>query len=135
MPPRVLFSRKQRPNDLVFPSCETCNRGCSAIDVVIAWLARMYPDSPEPSDREEVRELGMSMAENFPEVASAFHPVDDLVLTPKQRAALIGNATAMNTNDPYVHRLIELFGAKFGLGMHWRTTGRCVPPHGRVYSQ
>jgi hypothetical protein len=74
MPPRVLFSRKERPNDLVFPSCKACNRGSSAIDVVIAWLARMYPDSPVPADREEVRELGRSMAENFPEVASAFHP-------------------------------------------------------------
>ena len=36
MPPRILFSRKQRPNDLVFPSCNACNRGSSAIDPAIA---------------------------------------------------------------------------------------------------
>ena len=134
MPPRALFSRKQRPNDLVFPSCKGCNSGSSAIDVIISWLARMYPDSPDPKEREEVLQLGRSMAENFPEVASAFYP-RDLILTPEQRAGLVGNPTAVNVNDPYVHRVVEFFGAKFGLGMHWLRTNHCVPPEGRVYSQ
>jgi hypothetical protein len=43
--------------------------------------------------------------------------------------------TPVNVDDLYVHRCIEFFGAKFGLGMHWRLTGEYVPPKGRVYPQ
>ncbi len=134
MPPRILFSRKQRPNDLVFPSCIDCNRGSAAIDTVIAWLGRSYPDVPDPRERAETRALGRSMITNFPEVASAFHSVDQVV-TPEQQRQLRGATTPVNVNDPYVHRCIEFFGAKFGLGMHWRLTGECVKPEGRVYAQ
>jgi hypothetical protein len=126
MPPRILFSRKQRPNDLVFPSCSECNRGSAAIDTVIAWLGRSYPDSVD---------LGASMGSNYPEVASAFYTEKDPPLTPAQRAALQGKTTPVNVDDPYVHRCIEFFGAKFGLGMHWRLTGEYVAPKGRVYPQ
>jgi hypothetical protein len=73
MPPRILFRRKQRPNDLVFASCSGCNRGSAAIDTIIVWLGRSYPDSPDVNDREEVKAIGSSMITNYPEVASAFH--------------------------------------------------------------
>src|SRR5690242_8849714 len=96
MPPRVLFSRKQRPNDLVFPSCKECNRSSSAIDVVISWLGRMYPDSPDERERAEVLELGRSMRENFPEVASAFYSVNNITLTATQQSALPNSGTPMN---------------------------------------
>lgn len=135
MPPRILFSRKQRPNDLVFPSCSSCNRGSAAIDTIIAWLGRSYPDSCDTKDREEVSAIGRSMITNYPEVASAFHTVADPALTGAQRNAFSGMTTPVNVNDDYVHRCIEFFGTKFGLGMHWRTTGQCVPPAGRVYPQ
>jgi hypothetical protein len=123
MPPRILFSRKQRPNDLVFPSCSECNRGSAAIDTIIAWLGRSYPDSVDPKEREEVRSIGASMGSNYPEVASAFYTKEDPPLTLAQRAALQGRTTPVNVDDPYVHRCIEFFGAKFGFAMHWRFTG------------
>jgi hypothetical protein len=134
MPPRILFSRKQRPNDLIFPSCADCNRGSRSLDTVVGWLGRSYPDDPDRREREEVRDLGLAMKRNYPEVASAFHSVDRAP-TPSQQSQLRGATTPVNVNDPYVHRCIEFFGAKFGLGMHWRMTGECVPPTGRVYPQ
>jgi hypothetical protein len=73
MPPRILFSRKQRPNDLVFPSCSECNRSSAAIDTVISWLGRRYGEPVHPTEREEVKSIGASMASNYPEVASAFY--------------------------------------------------------------
>jgi hypothetical protein len=42
MPPRILFSRQQRPNDLVFSSRADCNRGSAALDTIIAWLSRRH---------------------------------------------------------------------------------------------
>jgi hypothetical protein len=134
MPPRILFSRKQRPNDLIFPSCSACNRGSRALDTIVGWLGRIYPDDPDPREREEVRDLGQAMKRNYPEVASAFHSVDR-TLTAAQESMLLGQTTAVNVDDPYVHRCIEFFGAKFGLGMHWRMTGEYVRPEGRVYPQ
>jgi hypothetical protein len=133
MPPIALFSGRRRPNDLVFPSCVACNRGSSAIDVVVSWLARMYPDSRDPQARAEVEQLGRSMMENFPEVATAFRPVE-MDLTAEQRAVL-SDTSAFNVDDPYVHSIIEHFGAKFGFGMHWRMTGQCVSTAGRVYAR
>jgi hypothetical protein len=135
MPSRILFNRKQRPNDLVFPSCEECNRGSAAIDTLIAWLARSYPDSLDPDERAEVKSIGTSMRSNYPEVASAFYTEQHPPLTPAQRAAVQGTTTPVNVDDPYIHRCIEFFGAKFGLGMHWKLTGTCVPLEGRVYPQ
>lgn len=134
MPPRALFAGKQRPNDLIFPSCVACNRGSAAIDVVVSFMGRIYPDSPDPRERSEVLQLGKALAQNFPEVARAFRSVD-VKLSAQQQASLSGNATPVSVNDPYVHRIMEIFGAKFGLGMHWRLTGSCVPPEGRVYAQ
>jgi hypothetical protein len=65
-------------------------------------------------------------------VASAFYTEKDPPLTPAQRAALQGRTTPVNVDDSYVHRCIEFFGAKFGLGMHWRLTGEYVAHKGRV---
>ena len=110
MPPRILFSRKQRPNDLIFPSCSECNRGSAAIDTIIAWLGRSYPDAMDPKERDEVRSLGSAMGLNFPEVASAFHR-KQAPLTRMQRGSLRGMTIGVNVNDPYVHRIIEFFGA------------------------
>jgi hypothetical protein len=135
MPPRILFSRKQRPNDLVFPSCSECNRGSAAIDTIISWLGRSYGDPVHPTEREEVKSIGASMITNYPEVASAFYSPQPPPLSPVQRAAFKGRTAPISVNDPYVHRCIEFFGAKFGLAMHWRLTGECVPPEGRVYPQ
>lgn len=135
MPPRILFSGKQRPNDLIFPSCSDCNRGSAAIDTVVSWLGRSYPDSIDPKERQEVKDLAHSMITNYPEVASAFRTVSDVDLSAEQRASLKGMTTPVNVDDPYVHRLIEFFGAKYGLGMHWRLTGQILPPEGRVYAQ
>jgi hypothetical protein len=135
MPPRILFSGKQRPNDLIFPSCSECNGGSAAIDTVVGWLGRCYPDTMDAREREEVRQLGLSMASNYPEVASAFHTAPLPPLDENQRSSLRGLTTPVNVDDPYVHRTIEFFGAKFGLAMHWRMTGNYVPPEGRVYAQ
>jgi hypothetical protein len=136
MPPRILFKGKQRPNDLVFPSCSACNRGSAALDTIVSWLGRSYPDGTSPSERREVKDLGSSMITNYPEVASAFfrEPAHRLQLTPEQKMGL-GDYTPVNVGDPYVHRCIEYFGAKFGMALHWKTTGRCLPSTGRIYPQ
>jgi hypothetical protein len=105
MPPRILFKGKQRPNDLVFPSCSACNRGSAALDTIVSWLGRSYPDGMSPAERQEVKGLGSSMITNYPEVASAFfrEPAHTLQLTPEQKMGL-GDYTPVNVGDPCVHR-------------------------------
>ena len=90
MPPRILFKGKQRPNDLVFPSCSDCNRGSAALDTIVSWLGRSLPDGISDAEKAEVRNLGASMITNFPEVASAFfrEPADKLQLSSVQKAGL-----------------------------------------------
>jgi hypothetical protein len=136
MPPRILFKGKQRPNDLVFPSCSDCNRGSAALDTIVSWLGRSYPDAISSAERREVRNLGSSMITNFPEVASAFFRERDnkLQVTPEQKLGL-GDYTPVNVGDPYIHRCIEFFGAKFAMAMHWRQTKTIVPPTARLYPQ
>lgn len=56
MPPRVMFRGKLRPNELVFPTCEECNKRTSHADLVASFLGRIYPDGND-IDRDDVRRI------------------------------------------------------------------------------
>ena len=40
-PPRALFPGRIWPEGFEFPSCDSCNRGSSGEDLLVAWLARI----------------------------------------------------------------------------------------------
>src|ERR1035437_7913217 len=40
MPPKALFDRSHRPDKLVMPSCDECNRGTSTADLTVLIISR-----------------------------------------------------------------------------------------------
>jgi hypothetical protein len=49
MPPKALFDGKHRPDKLVMPSCDSCNRGTSTADLVVSIVSR-WGETPSNSD-------------------------------------------------------------------------------------
>ena len=133
MPPRILFYAKDRPNDLIFPSCRACNQGSKDLDSIVAWLSRIYPDPPV-EHQEENRQLTFAIKRNYPEVHSALYPPADPQRIVERRSASVppGSSHMINLHDDYILRAVRLFGTKLGLGLHWLVTGRIVPLEGRV---
>src|SRR5262245_10376526 len=135
MPPRILFYAKDRPNDLIFPSCRPCNQGSKDLDQIVGWLSRIYPDPPG-EHQEENRKLTFSIRDNYPEVHSALYPsTDPQQVIERRKAAVPPGTYLINLQDNYVQREVTLFGTKLGLALHWHATGRIVPLEGRVVTR
>jgi hypothetical protein len=45
MPPKALFNQSYRPDKLVMPSCDACNRGTSTADLTAAVVSRWAYDT------------------------------------------------------------------------------------------
>lgn len=130
-PPVVAFDRRHRPKGLEFPACNACNQGAKRSDQVVGFMARVYPDAPDPADL--LRILG-GIENNFPGLLRELWP------TPQQEhrladalpAELQGQAHALNVSGPIVTQHMHRFVARMGLALHYEATGRIVRPEGGV---
>src|SRR5262249_61418480 len=79
-PPRMMFRGKQRPHDLVFPSCERCNSGTSRSDLVASLLGRVYPDGTD-MDAADMQKVLQALSNNMPEL------LQEMMLSDAEQAA------------------------------------------------
>jgi hypothetical protein len=119
-----MFWGRRRPSAFVFPACEACNRGSKDLDQINGYLSRLYPDPAHVEYREENSRLIRGLFNNYPEVLLALRP------TPEARGPDVPGGVKISVDHPFIHRSVELFGAKLGFAFHWRLTQRIVPPEG-----
>ena len=138
MPPRIIFDNRQRPNDLVFPSCHECQTASKSAEQLSGLMSRIKGLSDEDRDPEELRRLVRAVDNNFPGL------FDEMLPTQRQRRraqalALEHGFTggALNADGPIVTKNMNAFAAKLGLALHYHVTGGLlggviVPPDGVV---
>src|SRR4029453_5891624 len=125
-PPRMMFRGKQRPNDLVFSSCEGCNSGTKRSDLVASLLGRIYPDGTN-ADTADLQKVLQGVANNIPGLLQELHMSDA-----EQVAAQMPVGWALRANGPILTSHILPFGAKLGLALHFELHKRPVPISGGV---
>lgn len=134
MPPRALFTDKQRPKGLEFPTCAVCNKNSAKSEQVIALFSRLLSMPGDRTDDAYTDRLWMSIGRNHPDLLTELLPNKRQILAGMSLLSkLPGAAGVMNAGGPILNRAMQEFGAKLGLALHYHETGRIVPPHGAVF--
>lgn len=134
MPPIGVFDKRLRPDKLVFPACKACHNGTRLEDQALAFLSRLLPDEGLKVEEEEFLNSLQGLMNNCPGLLFELYPS----ASQKRRTKLFEERTglaaeAMNARGPILNALMERFGARMGLALHFHQTGRIVPPNGRIY--
>ena len=116
-----------------FPTCEECNHGTRLTDLVASLLGRLYPDFETDAGRDELKKLLVAVGNNVPGLLEEMLVNE---LEQNQARQNIPNmplgSTVLRANGPILIRHMNIFGAKFGLALHFETHGTCIPQEGGV---
>lgn len=127
--PIIVFDDKRRPKGLEFPSCERCHDGTRLDDQVLGLLSRVYPEDGKASDADLVK-LFSAMRNNCPGLLEEMRPTPE-----HQRRVdemLPGSGFGLYVGGPIVTSSMLRVAARLGLALHYKATGRVVPPDGGV---
>jgi hypothetical protein len=75
MPPKSLFDNRHRPEGLVVPACDDCNRGTSAADLTVAIVSRWSYDF-DHQERLDHKRLIEGVRERDPDLLNEWIQLD-----------------------------------------------------------
>ena len=134
VPSIQLFSLRQRPAGLEFPACRKCNEATRIDELVVAWLARTYPDPTTEKERAEVRKLLKKIKRRRPLLLSELEPSwrqqYDFAKTEFRKDRIGG---ILNASGHLLNESVRKFGTKLGLALHYEHTTNIVPSDGGVW--
>lgn len=136
IPPISLFDRSIRPDGLVVPACDDCNRSTSTADLVASLISRWRYDPEEAELRDHRRFIGRLRVQ-APDV------IDELIRLPpggriaarrhlRRQGVHVPPGSGMVSIGPITIRHLNLFAHKVVLGLHFDRLGSGLPAHGRV---
>lgn len=125
MPPKALFDGSHRPDKLIMPSCDPCNRGTSTADLVASIISRWTYGQSSPDHPRLVK----SIRSNHPDLIEEWTKLDWIG---KMRARLhlmqhgiaVPADAGVATIGPLTIKLLNLFAHKVVLALyfeHFRT--------------
>jgi hypothetical protein len=136
MPPLAMFAETLRPNEMVFPCCEPCNRGTKQADQIAAFLSFIDLDVRGPTLRRQFTKLLDGLHNNVPgfvrEIASMPRARQKFELHADGRPT---NWGLLRTDGPILSGSMVAFAAKLGFAMFYEKTGRRVGPNGGVLAR
>ncbi len=131
MPPKALFDGSHRPDKLVMPACDGCNRGTSTADLVASILSRWRLDLSDQEKKDHKR-LAAGVGISNPELIAEWTKLNE---AERLRAKLEHNAPANSTVaaiGPLTIRQLNLFSHKVVLGLYFEHFREVLPDAGRV---
>lgn len=133
VPPKAIFALKRRPEGLEFPACAPCHAGTRNMDAVAALTARSWPNLVTDEERAELAELMGGVLRNVPpvrdELARGFAAKEAI---PDDILASVG-ADVIVMDFGVRRAILEAFGARVGLALHYQLTGKIVGEEGGVW--
>jgi hypothetical protein len=139
VPPRALFDRSHRPDRLVVPACDDCNRGTSTADLVVSLVARWRFDEITDSEAYDHSRLAARLRKQAPEILSEWTKLG-LIDRKKARRHLREHGLDIPLNGPVVSigaktiPLLNLFAHKFTLGLYFDHISQPLPSTGGVFA-
>ncbi|VTZ22345.1 conserved hypothetical protein [Methylocella tundrae] len=136
VPPKALFDRSHRPNQMVVPACSACNEGTRTGDTVAAIVARWGFSEPTTAEREDSQRLIRGIANNHPDIQLEWLQNSGSVSQRQARRHLasygapIPNEAKFITIGPATLPYLNQFALKLTLGIYFEQTLRCFPSTG-----
>jgi hypothetical protein len=139
VPAKALFDGKHRPNALVLPSCEQCQKLSKPHELVAAMVARMLPDPSTRALKKEVKKYLTRAGRAVPGL------LQEMRATSEQEAKFAEirhleprAAGVLNHSGPLLNKSMELFGVKLTCALFYEHTRRIITPEeaisARVYT-
>lgn len=131
-PPKILFKDKWRPDQLIVPACDRCNKSFAQTDQIVAFLTRAtrsWTSVGLDADRlKSMLELGIGkhhrdLLEEWGNLS--FRQIRRL----RSLQSGFRNAPALNFG-PLTQRQFQAFGARLAFALHYNHTKRIIPPNG-----
>jgi hypothetical protein len=137
MPPKALFENKHRPDKLVMPACDECNRGTSTSDLVVSLVSRWSLEQTPYTDTDHAKLVGqirIQAPDVLREWNRAFTP--DMQrkgqLHLKRQGVEIPPETSLVTIGPRTIRHLNVFSHKVALTLYFEHFKRPLSNNGRV---
>jgi hypothetical protein len=125
MPPKSLFDNSHRPDKLVMPACDECNRGTSTADLTVAMVSRWNYESG-PLERSDHTKLSARVRRQAPELLQEWTSLgNDLAKRARARRHLVKSGVpvphdaSLVTTGPLTVRQLNLFAHKVILALYF----------------
>lgn len=136
MPPKSLFDAAHRPDKLVMPACDECNRGTSTADITASIVSRWRYDisGRERSDHLRlIAQVRMHSPELIKEWTNMSTPdKENAKLHLKKYGAHVPSDAGVVAIGPLTIRQLNLFAHKTVLGLYFEHFRELLPNTGRV---
>lgn len=137
MPPVGMFRSRLRLSGMEYPSCEPCNVGTKAADVVACAMARIRAtDIPDDWQTKELGRLIGSLDQLAPglrdEMTRDGRAEQTWRWTP---GGLLRPAVTVHADGPILKRHLTVFTAKLGMALYREHVGEPLPPGGGVFTK
>jgi hypothetical protein len=130
-----MFRSKLRPGQFEFPSCDLCNQETKTADQFAALVGRCMPDPTTPEEKAEFRKLLSEVKNNIAPALEEMNlagPKEEQMMKTRTPAYLDVPVGFVNLAGANTQRLLNIFGCKLALAMHWEATKQFVPLGGGV---
>lgn len=139
VPSRATFRSRHWPEGYEFPACVSCNRNTRYDELVVAMLARIYPDARTDAERAEVHELMRSIAHNLPGVLQEMQPTARQLRNASARYGLerpeggtYADIPALSVSGPLINNAVINVGRKLFCALFYKHTGTTLSAQGGI---
>jgi hypothetical protein len=127
VPAKALFDGKHRPNSLVFPSCEHCQKLSKEHELVAAMVARIFPNPTTKVQVRDVQKYIRRVGKAVPGLLEQMRPAPDQQAAFAQlRHQVPSAAGVLSFRGPLLNKSMELFGVKLTCGLYYEHTRRII---------
>jgi hypothetical protein len=134
MAPKAMFDGSHRPDKLVMPACDECNRGTSTADLTAAIVSRwgyLLSQKERVDHQKLVHRIGKQAPELRKEWAKPVNRVQARAHLEKHDVLVPADA-GMVSIGPLTIRQLNVFAYKFALGLYFEHFRTFLPDTGRV---
>ncbi len=134
-PPKSLFDGSHRPDKLVMPACDQCNRGTSTADLTVAIISR-WGYEPNHTDHSDHSRLVSRVRHQAPELFNEWTENDNPLFAMRGRQHLrshgvpVADDAGIRTIGQETIRQLNLFAHKVVLGLYFEHFRQPLPAAG-----
>lgn len=139
IPSRAMFRGRIWPQGHVFPACDKCQSLTSSKELIVTFLARMYPAEKEPEHQREVVEIMKGINNNFPGLLqlmteSASRKEEWLKANDHRlpEGQSVDDNGLMSLDDARIYDAVHMFATKLFLSLMYLHTKSVVPSSGGI---
>ena len=140
VPSRATFDERQWPEGYSFPACARCNDITRVDELIVAMLARSYPDATTLEARRHSRKLIWGVANNAPGVIKSLLPTIEQKEAFLRRRGIkpppgfdLSRLPITQVTHPDVMRALTRYAIKMVCALHYKHLARILPPDAGIW--